>query len=47
MKVIQAEREYYEIYYLSKSRNPPLIVEVKFSSCKVRVEVDTCICMHY
>ena len=47
MKVIQAEREYYEIYFLSKLRNPPLIIDVTFDNCKVRMEVDTCICMHF
>ena len=35
------KREYYGIFYLLKSRNPPLIIDLKVNSCKVRMEVDT------
>ena len=37
----EGEREYYKIYYLLKSRNPHLVIDVKVYSCEEKMEVDT------
>ena len=38
--ISKGERKH-KIDFLSKSRNPPLIIYVKVNSCKVKMEVDT------